>query len=130
MLLHSKVLSSRQSHIGDQQTLHRGVFGRIDKAHDTIQSACIAKGLLVVKVVIVRQTHTTEDDLVALGTKCYECHHLVKGLVRVRKEWDLLSRHERVVEVDTCDTSSNQLRGLVTTYRIDRGTTDLYILAL
>ena len=130
MLLHGKVLSCRQRHIGDQQTLHGGVFGRIDKAHDTIQCARIAKGLLVVKVVIVRQTHTAKDDLVALGTESYECHHLVEGLVRVCKEWDLLSRHERVVEVDTSDTCGDQLGGLVTTYRIDRRSADLYIFAL
>ena len=35
--------------------------------------------------------YTTKDDLISLCTESYVSHHLVVRLVRVSKEWNLLS---------------------------------------
>ena len=42
----------------------------------------IGEYILKIKVVIVCHTHTAQNDLIRLGTKCHVCHYLVKRLVR------------------------------------------------
>ena len=114
----------------NQQTLYWGVLGGVYERHDAVQYTCIREYILEVQIVIIGQSHTTQDDLVCLCAKCYVGHHLVVWLVRVSEEWNLLSRHQGVVEVDTCDTSSNELRWLFTANRVHTRTTDLYLCTL
>ena len=42
-------------------------------------------------VVVVGQSHTTQDNLICLSTESHVSHHLVVWLVRVCEEWNLLS---------------------------------------
>ena len=127
VLLHGEILRSRQRHIRNQDTLHRGILRRIDEADDTIQRTGVAEGILEEEVIVVRHTHTTQDDLIRLGTQGHHRHHLVERLVRICEEGDLLTRHQCVVQVDTSDTGSDQLRGLLTTHGIHRGTANLHL---
>ena len=85
----------------DQYPLDGRVLGGIDKGDNTIECACLCKGIAEVEVVVIRQSHTAKDDLVGLSAHRHGCHHLIVGLIRVSKEGNLLSRHEGVIEVDT-----------------------------
>ena len=118
VMFYGKIFSRSQCHIWNQQTFYRRVFCRIHKADDTVQRTCIREYILKVEVVIVCHTHTTQNNLVCLCTQSYVRHYLVKRLVRVCKERNLLPGYQRIVQVDTGNTRSNQFRRLFTTYRI------------
>ena len=129
MLLHGKILGGSQRHVGDKQTFHSRVFGRIDKRDDTIQSSSIGESVAEEVIVVIGHTHTTQDDLVSLGTHGHHSHYFVKGLVRVGKERNLLSADQGIVQVDTGNTGCNKLAGLLTAYGVHAGTTDLHLTA-
>ena len=128
IIVHSEIFGSRQCHIRNQQTLYRRILGGIHKADDTVERTGIGEYVLEVKVVIVRHTHTAKDNLVSLRTQSHIRHHLVERLVGVGKERNLLSGHQRIVQVDTCNTGCNQFRRLLTAHRIHRRTANFHLL--
>ena len=128
VMFHCKIFSSSQSHIRNQQTFYRRIFSCIHETDDTVERTCIREDILEIQVVVIGHTHTTQDNLVCFCTKGHVRHHLVKRLVRVSKERDLLTRNQCIVQVDTSDTCCNQFRRLLTTNRIHRRTTDFYFL--
>ena len=128
MLLHSEVLSSCQCHIRHEQTLDSRVFGGVHEGDDAVERTSIRECILKEVVVVVGHTHTAEDDLVHLCTERHQSHHLVERLVRVSKEWNLLTRHQRVVQVDTSNTRCNQFGWLLTTHRVHGWTANLHVL--
>ena len=129
MLLHSEVLGSRQCHVGHEQTFHSWVFCRVHKCDDAVERTSVGEGVFEEIVVIIRHTHATKDNLIHLGTQSHERHHLIEGLVGVGKEWNLLTRHQRIVQVDTCNTCCNEFRGLLAAHGVHRGTANLHFLA-
>ena len=129
IIVHSEIFCRRQCHVRNQQTFYRRILRCIHEADDTVERTGIGEHILKVQVVIIRHTHTTQNNLICLGTKCYIRHYLVKRLVGVRKEWNFLSGYQRIVQVDTCNTCCNQFRRLFTTYRVHRRATDLHFLA-
>ena len=86
--------------------------------------------MLEVEEVIVSKTHTTQDNLIGLCTECYVSHNGVVGLIRVSEEWNLLTRYDGIIEVDTCDTCSDKLRRLDTTEGVYCRTANLACLTL
>ena len=128
IVVHRKVFSSGQRHIRNQQTFHGGILGSIHKADDTVERTGIGEYILEVQVVVVRHTHTTEDNLISFRTQGYVGHHLVERLVGVCEERNLLSGHQRIVQVDTCDTGCNQFGRLLTAYRVHGRTADFHFL--
>ena len=130
MLFHSEILGCRECHVGDEQTLHSGVLGGIDEGDDAVQRAGIGEGVAEEEVVVIGHTHTSQDNLVGLGTQCHHGHHLVEGLVGVGKEGNLLSAHQGIVEVDTGNTCGNEFAGLLAPHGIHAGTSDFHVLAL
>ena len=129
IVLHRKIFSSSQCHIGNQQTFHRRILRRIHKADNTVECTGIGEYILEIQVVVIRHTHTTEDNLIRFGTQGHVCHYLVKRLVRVGKERNLLSGYQCIVQVDTGNTRCNKFRRLLTANRIYRRTTDLHFLS-
>ena len=77
------------------------------------------------EVVVVRKAHSSEDDLVHVGSQGHVGHYLVVRLVRVCEERNLLARYDGVVEVDPGDSGRNQFRRLAPLVRIDGRTADL-----
>ena len=130
VLVDSEILRGGQGHVRDQEALHRRVLGRIDEADDLVEGAGRFKAVAEEEVVVVRQAHAAEDNLVDVGAQGHVGHHLVVGLVRVGEERNLLAGDERVVEVDAGDAGRNQLRGLAALVRIDGRTADLALLAV
>ena len=130
MLLYSEVLSCAQCHIWNQQTLYWWVLGGVNERHDTVQYTRVREHVLEVQIVVVGQSHTAQDNLICLSAERYVSHHLVVWLVWVSKEWNLLSRHQGIVQVDTCDTSSDELRWLFTANWVHTWTTNLHLLTL
>ena len=128
MLLYGEILGCTQRHIGDKQTLHGRVLGGVHEGHDTVEHAGVGEHVLEIEVVVVGQTHTTQDNLVGFGTQCHVCHHLVVRLVGVSEERNLLSGDEGVVQVDTCDTGSNQFARLLTAHGVHTRTANLHFL--
>ena len=127
MLFHSKILCCRKSHIRYEQSLHSGILGGIDEGDDTVKCSCIGEGIAEEIVVIVGHTHTTQDNLVGLGTHGHHGHHLIEGLVGVGKEGDLLTRHQGIVQVDAGNTRGNELTGLLTPDGIHTGSAYLHL---
>ena len=125
-MFHRKIFSSSQCHIWNQQTFYRRIFCGIHKTDDTVERTCIREHVLEIQVVVISHTHTTQDNLVGFCTESHVRHYLVKRLVRVSKERNLLTRHQCIVQVDTSNTSCNQFRRLLTTNRIHRRTTDFH----
>ena len=109
MLLDSKVLSCRESHIRDKKTLHSRILRRIDKRDDTIQRTSVRESVAEEIIVIIGHTHTAEDNLVSLGTHGYHSHNLIERLVWVSKERNLLTRHKSIIKIDTSNTRSDEL---------------------
>ena len=128
MLLHGEILGCAQRHIGDKQTLHRRVLSGVHEGHDTVKHAGVGEHVLEIEVVIVGQTHTAQDNLVCLCTQCHVRHHLVVRLVGVSEERNLLSGNEGVVQVNTCDTGSDEFARLLTAHGVHTRTTDLHFL--
>ena len=125
VFLYGEILGSCKSHIRNQQTLYGGVLGRVHERNNTVQHAGVGKYILEVQVVIVGQTHTAQDDLVHLCTQGYVGHDLVVGLVGVCEERNLLTGHQRIIQVNTGNTGSNQFGWLFTTYRVYRRSANL-----
>ena len=123
-MFHCKIFSSSQCHIRNQQTFYRRIFSGIHETDDTVECTSIREHILEIEVVVVGHTHTTQDNFVSFGTESHIRHYLVERLVRVSKERNLLTGHQRIVQVDTCNTGSNQFRRLLTTNRVHRRTTD------
>ena len=114
VLVHGKILGGGQGHVRYQQTLHGRLLGGVDEADNLVQCTCALEHVLEVEVIVVGESHAAEDDLVHVRTEGHHAeghhgHHLVVGLVRVGEERNLLSRYQRVVQVDTGDTGWNQL---------------------
>ena len=130
MLLHGEVFGRRQRHIGHEEALHSGVFRRVDEGDDAVQRTGAGEGVAEEVVVVVGHTHTAQDDFVGLGAHGHQRHHLVEGLVGVGEEGNLLSGHQRVVEVDAGNAGGNQLGGLLAAHRVHRGAADGHFLAL
>ena len=130
MLLNSEILCRRQRHIGHEEALNSGVFRRVDEGDDAVQRTGAGEGVAEEVVVVVGHTHAAQDDLVSLGTHGHQCHHFIERLVGVREEGDLLSGHQRVVEVDAGNAGSNQFGGLLAAHGIHRGAADGHFLAL
>ena len=81
------------------------------------------------KIVVVREAHSAQDDLVYIGPQGNVCHYLVVGLVGICEEGDLLARDQGVVKVDTGDTGGNEFAGLTALVRVYRRTAGLALLA-
>ena len=118
MLLHGKVLGCGKCHVGNEQSLHGRVLGGVDEGYDSVQRTCIGEGVAEEVIVIVGHTHTAQDDLVGLGAHGHHSHHLVEGLVGVGEEGDLLTGHQGVVQVDTCNTGGDEFAGLLTAHGV------------
>ena len=129
VLLDSEVLGCRQCHIRNEESLDGGVFGSVDETDDAVERAGVGEGIAEEVVVVVSHTHAAKNDLVALGTHCNQRHHLVERLVRVGEEGNLLTRHERVVEVDACNTCGDEFAWLLSANRIHRGSANLNLFA-
>ena len=82
-----------------------------------------------IQVVIVGKSHTSKDNLVHIRPQGHLCHHVVVRLVRVGEERYLLAGHERVVEVDACNTGRDELRRLLSPVRVYRRAADLPLLS-
>ena len=72
-------------------------------------------------------TNTAQDNLVGPSTQGNHRHYLIERLVGVGKKRNLLSGYQRIVQVDTGNTRSDQLGRLLTTNRVHRRTTDFDI---
>ena len=46
------------------------------------------------------------NNLIRFGTQRHVCHNLVERLVRVGEERNLLTGHQRIVQIDTGNTLS------------------------
>ena len=68
IIIYCKIFSSSQCHIRNQQTFYRRVFGRIHETHDTVERTGIREHILKIQVVIIRHTHTAEDNLIRFST--------------------------------------------------------------
>ena len=130
VLVNGEVLGGRKSHIRNQKPLDWRVFGRVDETDDPVEGSGALERLAEEEVVIVRQTHTAEDDLVHIGSQGHIGHNLVVRLVRVGEERNLLSGHDRVVEVDAGDTGRNELGRLASLVRVHGRSADLPFLTL
>ena len=130
ILVHGKILGGRQGHVRYQQALHGGLLGGIDEADNLVQGTGILEHVLEIQVVIVRESHAAEDDLVHIGAEGHHGHDLVVGLVRVGEEGYFLSRYEGIVQVNAGDTGGNQLRGLLPLVGVDRRASDVAALSL
>ena len=128
IIVYRKIFGRSQCHIRNQQTFHRRIFSCIHEADDTVECACIGEYVFEVQVIVIRHTHTTEDNLVGFRTQGYIGHHLIEGLVRVCEKRDFLSGHQGIVQVDTCDTGCNQFGRLLTTHRVHGRTADFHFL--
>ena len=91
VLIHRKILGSSQCHIRNQQTLNRRSLRGIHETNDTIQYPGIVKQIFEIQVVIIRQSHSSQDDTVCLRSQRHVRHHLIVRLIRVGKERDLLT---------------------------------------
>ena len=91
VLVHCEVLGGGKGHVRNQKPLDWRVFGRVDETDDPVEGSGALERLAEEEVVIVRQTHTAEDDLVHVGSQGHVGHHLVVRLVRVGEERNLLS---------------------------------------
>jgi len=129
-LVDGEVLGGGKRHVGNEQTLHGRILGRVDERHDAVERAGVLEDRLEVQKVVVRKAHAAQDDLVGLGAQGHVGHHGVVGLVGVGEEGDLLPRHDRIIEVDAGDARGNQLRRLDAPEGIHRRTADLAGLAL
>ena len=129
-LVHGEILGGRQRHVGHEQPLHGRVLGRVDERDDAVERACVLEDLLEVEEVVVREAHAAQDDLVGLGTQRHVGHHGVVGLVGIGEEGNLLSRDDRIVEVDAGDARGDQLRRLLAPEGVHRRAADLARLAL
>ena len=127
VLLHSKIFGRTQGHIRDQDAFYGGVFRRIDETDNTIQRTGVAKRILKEEIIVIRHTHAAQDNLIGLGPQGYHCHYLVERLVGVGEERDLLPGHQRVVQVDTGNTRSNQFGWLLAANGIHGRTTNFDI---
>ena len=83
------------------------------------------EGMPEEQVIVVREAHSAEDDLVDVGADRHVGHDLVVGLVRIGEERNLLAGDDRIVEVDAGDAGRNQLGRLAALVRIDGRTADL-----
>ena len=128
MLFHSKILCGSQCHVRNKQSFYGWVLRGIHERNDTIHSTCVGESVTEEVVVVVCHTHTTQDNLIGFGTHGNECHHFIERLVWVCKERNLLSRHKRIVQVNTSYTCCNQFAWLLTTYRIHGWTSDFHFL--
>ena len=129
-LVDGEILGGGKRHVGNEQTLHGRILGRVDERHDAVERAGVLEDRLEVQKVVVRKTHAAQDDLVGLGAQGHVGHHGVVGLVGVGEEGDLLPRHDRIVQVDAGDARGDQLRRLDAPEGIHRRTADLAGLAL
>ena len=118
VLVNGKVLRRRKGHVGDEQTLHGRILGRVHEGNDAVQCAGVLEGVTEEQVVVVAQSHSSQDDLVHVCAEGDLCHNLVVWLVGVREEGDLLAGHERVVKVDAGDTCGDKLAGLAAFVRV------------
>ena len=118
VIVYGEVFGSSQCHIRNQQTFYRRIFRRIHEAHNTVESTSVGEYILKVEVVIVRHTHTAQNDLICFSTQCHVCHHLIERLVGVGEERNLLTGYQCVIQVDTGNTRCNQFRRLFTAHRI------------
>ena len=87
------------------------------------------EGVAEEQVVVVRQTHSAEDDLVHVGPERHIGHDLVIGLVGVGEEGNLLSGYDGVVQVDAGDSRRDDLGGLAALVRVHGWAADLALLA-
>ena len=129
IIIYCKIFSSSQRHIRNQQTFHRRILGRIHETHNTVKSTSIGEHILKVQVVVIRHTHTAQNNLICFSTQCHICHYLVERLVGVSKKWNLLTGHQRIIQVDTGNTCRNQFRRLFAPNRIHWRTTDFHFLS-
>ena len=86
--------------------------------------------MLEVEVVVIGKTHTSEYDLVHVGTQGHLGHHIIVWLVGVREERNLLSGHESVVEVDAGYARRDDLARLTSLVRVHGRTAYLSDFAL
>ena len=81
------------------------------------------------QIVVVAQSHAAQDNLVHVGAEGDVGHYLVVGLVRIGEEWNLLTGHQGVVEVDAGDAGGDELRRLAALVRVHGRAADLALLA-
>ena len=112
---------STQGHVRNKQTLDGGLLGGVHEAYDLVQGSCILEHILEIQVVVVRESHASEDDLVHIRAEGHHGHDLVVGLVRVCEEWNLLAGDKGIVEVNAGDSCGNQLGGLFSLVGVDSG---------
>ena len=118
VLVHCKVLCGGKGHIGDEEALHGRLLGCVHEGDYLVECACAFEGVAEEEIVVVAEAHTSEDDLIDVGTEGHVGHHAVVGLVRVGEERNLLPGNQGVVEVDAGDTRRDEFRGLTALVRV------------
>ena len=105
------------------------LLGGVHEGDYLVEGSCGFERVAEEQIVVVRQTHSAEDDLVHIGPQGHVGHHLVVGLVGVGEERNLLSGDYGVVEVDSGDSRRDDLRRLAPLVGVYRRSADLPFLS-
>ena len=119
-----ELLCNRQSQVRYQSTFYDWVGCGVDEHYGMSHYAALLQGISESQVVIVLQSHSSQDDDINLCLKSDSCQQLVVWFTGNGEDWELLALNQSIEQVNHRNTGTNHFVRENTLRRVKRRSAD------